>query len=49
LLGGGSGPGNRGSNSGIATWVQANGTPVPAASIGGSQSQLYDLAGRSPT
>jgi 4-amino-4-deoxy-L-arabinose transferase-like glycosyltransferase len=48
LLGGG-GPGSRGSNGGITTWVQASGTPVHAASLGGSQSQLYDLAGRAPT
>jgi hypothetical protein len=46
LLGGAGGPGNRGSNMTIAMWVQANGTPVPATSLGGSQSQLYDLAGR---
>lgn len=44
LLGGGGGPGRPGA-SGIAQWVQAHGTPVSAADLGASQTQLYDLAG----
>jgi hypothetical protein len=39
---GGQGGGN---TSAIMTWVRANGTPVPASAIGGSQSQLYDVSG----
>jgi 4-amino-4-deoxy-L-arabinose transferase-like glycosyltransferase len=45
LLGGGGGPGGRGSNAAISQWVQASGSPVTlSAASGGFGNQLYDLS-----